>query len=133
MERSSSAAGDHATCITPTCPSSATLRSLPGSTNTPVNDSLESNTIADNWTVEQDSLLQDGLKKFPNTMEKNEQWANIAKGVPGKSKKECAQRFKVIQEALLNIKKILICRTYNNLRHMVDLSTRRIQLVRRVR
>jgi len=104
-ERSSSAAADHATCITPTCPSSATLSSLPGSTNTPVNASLESNTIADNWTAEQDSLLQEGLKKFPNTMDKNERWANIAKGVPGKSKKECVQRFKIIREALLNKKK----------------------------
>jgi DnaJ family protein C protein 2 len=56
------------------------------------------------WTAEQDQQLQDGLTKFPATMDKNERWASIAKGVTGKSKKDCVQRFKAIREALKNRK-----------------------------
>lgn len=52
------------------------------------------------WTSEQDKQLQDGLAKFPGTMEKNERWNNIASGVSGKSKKECVERFKTIRESL---------------------------------
>jgi hypothetical protein len=55
-KRSSSGVGDHAICMTPTSPSSATLNSSPGNTNNPVNISLESYTITDNWTAEQDNL-----------------------------------------------------------------------------
>jgi DnaJ family protein C protein 2 len=54
----------------------------------------------DDWTPEQDQQLQDGLALYPGTMEKNERWTNICKGVPGKAKKECVQRFKTIREAL---------------------------------
>jgi hypothetical protein len=78
-KRSSSAVGDHATCMTPTSPLSDTLSSSPGNTNNPVNTSLESHTIADNWTTEQDNLLQEGLKKFPNNMNNNEHWTYIEK------------------------------------------------------
>jgi DnaJ family protein C protein 2 len=60
---------------------------------TPADDS-------DGWTPEQDQQLQDGLALYPATMEKNERWTNICKGVPGKAKKECVQRFKAIREAL---------------------------------
>lgn len=56
------------------------------------------------WTPEQDQQLQDGLAKFPATMDKNERWTSIAKGVTGKSKKDCVQRFKTIREALKNRK-----------------------------
>ena len=52
------------------------------------------------WSEEQDSLLQEMLRKYPAEMEKNEQWKQIAKGVPGRTKKECVQRFKAIREAL---------------------------------
>ncbi|KAL3900825.1 MAG: hypothetical protein SGARI_006164, partial [Bacillariaceae sp.] len=55
---------------------------------------------ASGWTAEQDQQLQDGLAKFPATMDKNERWTSIAKCVPGKSKKECVQRFKEIRNAL---------------------------------
>jgi DnaJ family protein C protein 2 len=55
---------------------------------------------SDEWTEEQDKLLQDGLVKFPAGMEKNERWMNIAKCVPGKSKKDCVQRFKAIRDAI---------------------------------
>lgn len=50
------------------------------------------------WTEEDDTLLQDMLRKYPATMEKNERWKSIADGVPGRSKKECVERFKAIRE-----------------------------------
>lgn len=52
------------------------------------------------WTEEQDTLLQEMLRMHPADMEKNERWKMIAKGVPGKSKKECVERFKAIREAV---------------------------------
>jgi DnaJ family protein C protein 2 len=33
-------------------------------------------------------------------MDKNERWKAIAKGVPGKTKKDCVERFKAIREAV---------------------------------
>jgi DnaJ family protein C protein 2 len=62
----------------------------------PTNDKDSSNT----WTEEQDKQLQDGLAKFPSTMDKNERWTSIANEVDEKNKKECVQRFKAIREAL---------------------------------
>ncbi|KAL3793144.1 hypothetical protein HJC23_005646 [Cyclotella cryptica] len=52
------------------------------------------------WTEEQDTLLQEMLRKYPADMDKNERWKAIAKGVPGRSKKECVERFKAIREAV---------------------------------
>ena len=40
------------------------------------------------------------LRMYPADMEKNERWKMIAKGVPGKTKKECVDRFKAIREAV---------------------------------
>jgi DnaJ family protein C protein 2 len=64
----------------------------------------ESGTIAEEggvaWTDEQDSLLQEMLRKYPADMEKNERWKMIARGVPGKTKKDCVERFKAIREAV---------------------------------
>lgn len=54
----------------------------------------------DKWTEEQDKKLQDGLKKYPASMDKNERWSAIAKTVDGRTKKECVKRFKEIREAL---------------------------------
>ena len=56
------------------------------------------------WTEEQDKQLQEGLAKFPATMDKNERWTSIANGVPGKTKKDCVQRFKAIRDAIKNKK-----------------------------
>lgn len=56
------------------------------------------------WTEELDKQLQAGLSEFPPSMDKNERWSGIAKGVPGKTKKECVARFKAIREALKNSK-----------------------------
>merc|ERR1712232_169912 len=52
------------------------------------------------WTEEQDQQLQLGLSNNPPSMDKNERWTNIAKGVPGKTKKQCVERFKVIRSAM---------------------------------
>jgi len=52
------------------------------------------------WTEEQNKQLQEGLVKFPASLDKNERWTSIAKGVAGKNKKECVLRFKGIREAL---------------------------------
>jgi DnaJ family protein C protein 2 len=54
----------------------------------------------DVWTAEQDQQLQDGLAANPASMDKNERWTAITECVPGKSKKQCVQRFKVIRDAL---------------------------------
>jgi len=54
----------------------------------------------DDWTADQDQKLQDALAQFPASIEKNERWTSIAAAVPGKSKKQCVQRFKAIREAL---------------------------------
>jgi DnaJ family protein C protein 2 len=56
------------------------------------------------WTEELDKQLQAGLSEFSSSMEKNERWSSIAKGVPGKTKKDCVDRFKAIREALKNNK-----------------------------
>ena len=55
---------------------------------------------AEDWTPDQDQLLQKALATYPASMDKNERWSSIAAAVPGKSKKECVQRFKAIREAL---------------------------------
>jgi DnaJ family protein C protein 2 len=60
----------------------------------------ERHSPADVWTAEQDKQLQDGLAKYPASMEKNERWDKISEGVEGRSKKECVERFKAIREAL---------------------------------
>jgi DnaJ family protein C protein 2 len=59
-----------------------------------------SSDTSDGWTAEQDQQLQNGLAKYPATMEKNERWSKIAQEVPGKSKKDCVQRFKEIRNAI---------------------------------
>jgi len=52
------------------------------------------------WTEQQTKQLEQGLAKFPASMDKNERWDNISKRVEGKSKKECVEQFKRIREAL---------------------------------
>jgi DnaJ family protein C protein 2 len=52
------------------------------------------------WTEEEDNLLQEMLRKYPADMDKNERWKAIARGVPGKTKKDCVERFKAIREAV---------------------------------
>jgi len=59
---------------------------------------------SETWSEEQDKQLQDGLAKYPATMDKNERWASIAKMVNGKTKKQCVGRFKAIRDAIKNKK-----------------------------
>jgi DnaJ family protein C protein 2 len=54
----------------------------------------------DTWSADEDQKLQDGLVKYPASLEKNERWDQIAKCCPGRSKKECVERFKAIREEL---------------------------------
>eukprot|EP00549_Striatella_unipunctata_P018624 CAMPEP_0118700604 /NCGR_PEP_ID=MMETSP0800-20121206/16680_1 /TAXON_ID=210618 ORGANISM="Striatella unipunctata, Strain CCMP2910" /NCGR_SAMPLE_ID=MMETSP0800 /ASSEMBLY_ACC=CAM_ASM_000638 /LENGTH=648 /DNA_ID=CAMNT_0006601217 /DNA_START=50 /DNA_END=1995 /DNA_ORIENTATION=+ len=73
----------------------------PNTSNVPASNGTQIDSdSSDSWTAEQDQQLQAGLAKFPATMEKNERWTNIAKGVTGKSKKDCVARFKAIREAI---------------------------------
>jgi DnaJ family protein C protein 2 len=68
------------------------------------NDSVtlvtDDDTTSGEWTDEQDKQLQESLVKFPATMDKNERWTSITKNVPGKTKKECVDRFKGIRDAI---------------------------------
>ena len=75
----------------------AAAAELEGKATPKPTESEESSTT---WTDEQNKQLEDGLAKFPSSMEKNERWASIAGGVTGKNKKECVQRFKAIRLAL---------------------------------
>eukprot|EP01138_Halocafeteria_seosinensis_P013023 gb/GECG01013301.1/.p1 GENE.gb/GECG01013301.1/~~gb/GECG01013301.1/.p1 ORF type:complete len:141 (+),score=25.92 gb/GECG01013301.1/:1-423(+) len=54
------------------------------------------------WTTDQQKALEEGLRLFPPTvnMSKSERWKEIASRVPGKSVKECVQRFKEIRQKL---------------------------------
>jgi len=45
------------------------------------------------WTIEEQKLLEQGLKTFPPS--DTERWIHIAECIPGRSKKECMARFKV--------------------------------------
>jgi DnaJ family protein C protein 2 len=54
----------------------------------------------DVWTDEQERQLEEGLVNFPASMDKNERWTSIAKGVTEKTKKQCVDRFKVIRDAI---------------------------------
>jgi len=50
------------------------------------------------WTQEQHKALEEGLVKYPSSMETNARWDAISAGVPGKSKKDCLARYKAIKE-----------------------------------
>jgi len=52
------------------------------------------------WSQNEQKLLENGLKKYPASMDKNERWSAIAADIPGKSKKDCILRFKNLREEL---------------------------------
>jgi len=64
----------------------------------------ESEVEAIEWSDEQQAALDAALAEFPATMDKNERWKSIAKAVPGKSKRECVERFKELRQKLLDQK-----------------------------
>merc|ERR1712194_979878 len=50
------------------------------------------------WTAAQQKQLEGALVKYPNTMPLAERWTAIAGEVEGKTKKQCAARFKALRE-----------------------------------
>ena len=59
----------------------------------------------DVWTQAHQQQLEKALGRFPMGMDKNERWASISAAVPGKSKKQCIERFKLVKTQLLAKKK----------------------------
>ncbi|CAM9187553.1 unnamed protein product [Scytosiphon promiscuus] len=59
----------------------------------------------DVWSQSQQQQLEAALARFPMGMDKNERWASISAAVPGKSKKQCVERFKFVKTQLLAKKK----------------------------
>ncbi|XP_026190623.1 dnaJ homolog subfamily C member 2 [Cyclospora cayetanensis] len=53
------------------------------------------------WTQEQQTALERALAKHPSSMPAAERWSAIASDVPGKTRKECIERFKQIRAAIL--------------------------------
>ena len=54
------------------------------------------------WSEDQQKSLENALKKYPNSIPANERWAKIAQDVPGKTKKQCVDRFKHIAQLIKN-------------------------------
>eukprot|EP01130_Rhizamoeba_saxonica_P015213 TRINITY_DN6786_c0_g1_i1.p1 TRINITY_DN6786_c0_g1~~TRINITY_DN6786_c0_g1_i1.p1 ORF type:complete len:435 (-),score=106.30 TRINITY_DN6786_c0_g1_i1:35-1339(-) len=61
------------------------------STSTPIDD----------WTPTEQKSLELALKKFPSSLGK-ERWKSISKAVPGRSRRECIQRYKHILSIIQN-------------------------------
>lgn len=59
----------------------------------------------DVWSQAQQQQLETALARYPMGMDKNERWASISASVPGKSKKQCVERFKFVKTQLLAKKK----------------------------
>lgn len=58
----------------------------------------------DLWSEDQQKALEAALKKHPSSLSANERWANIAKDVPGKNKKQCVDRYKYLSALIKNKK-----------------------------
>lgn len=56
------------------------------------------------WNQEQQTALERALAKHPSSMPAAERWTAIANDVPGKTRKECVERFKQIRAAILGSK-----------------------------
>lgn len=46
--------------------------------------------------------MEKALKEFPPSMDAKERWVKIAEKVPGKTKKQCVDRFKELRDAIKN-------------------------------
>jgi DnaJ homolog subfamily C member 2 len=53
------------------------------------------------WTEEQHKAFVAAIQKYPSSLEKNERWNSIGAAVPGKTKKQCLERFKVVRAKLV--------------------------------
>ncbi len=58
----------------------------------------------DVWSEDQQKQLEAALKKHPSSMSANERWTEIAKDVPGKTKKQCVERYKYLSQLIKNKK-----------------------------
>jgi len=56
------------------------------------------------WTIEEQKLLEVALKKFPASLGK-ERWTKIAEAVPGKNRRDCVERYKILVAAIQQAKK----------------------------
>ena len=54
---------------------------------------------ADGWTKVQQAAFQKALTKFGPKMKKSARWKAVGDAVPGKTKKECEERFKFLRAA----------------------------------
>jgi DnaJ family protein C protein 2 len=64
-------------------------------------DAEEKKVIAgEEWTDEQQKLLEQALKKFPKTLSPKSRWGGIAKAVGDKTPKDCLARFKYVSSLL---------------------------------
>ena len=57
------------------------------------------------WTQAQQQHLEAALVKYPMGMDKAVRWGMIAAAVPGKTKKQCTERYKFIKTQLQAKKK----------------------------
>lgn len=67
------------------------------------------------WTTEEQKLLEQALKTYP--VSTPERWEKIAAAVPGRSKKDCMKRYKVII-AIVTLFWIEIYPTFKNASHL---------------
>jgi len=56
------------------------------------------------WTNEEQKALEDALKTYPHSLGK-ERWTKVAECIPGKTKKDCFDRYKFLVEAVKQAKK----------------------------
>lgn len=75
-----------------TVPAAATAAATPAAAST-----------VTEWTAEQQTALEAALKKYPASTE--DRWGVIASAVPGRTKKECVERFKYLVSIVKGAKK----------------------------
>lgn len=68
--------------------------------NLSTNISTSSTTQEDVWSEDQQKALEAALKKFPSSLPANERWTNIGNEVPGKTKKQCVDRYKYLSSLI---------------------------------
>lgn len=78
----------------------ATPKAEPAAEKVAEKPAVEEAPVAAEWSADQQKALETALQKFPATLDKNERWKLVAEEVPGKSKKECVERFKFIREQM---------------------------------
>jgi DnaJ family protein C protein 2 len=94
------ATANAATPVSPAVARAAATAATPAAAPEAAPTAAESKAQADGWTQEQQRQLEEGLKKYPATLDKNERWKLIAEGVMGKTRKECIERYKALRAAI---------------------------------